>query len=344
MKVYTLSEQKEWDKIVKSFEHYDVYYLSGYVKAFQIHGDGEPLLFYYNKKGIRGIYVVMKRDIAIDKHLQGSLPPNTFFDVRTPYGYGGWIIESDSNDFSELYKEYQDWCLKNNIISEFVRFSLFSNVRDSYYGIVTPRTNNIVRSLDKPIEQMLMDFEHKVRKNLKHANSAGLQIEIDTTGDRLAEFLDIYYSTMDRNNAEQEYYFEEKFYKQIDTMKDHFVYFHVLLDDKVISSELVMIGSDTMYSYLGGTDKDYFSLRPNDFLKYHIIKWGIENGYKQFVLGGGYGSDDGIFRYKKSFAPEGIYQFFTGEAIFDYNHYQELVELRKDLPADSHYFPLYRAV
>ena len=37
----------KWDDIVKSFPNYDVYYLSGYVKAFQVHGDGEALLLYY---------------------------------------------------------------------------------------------------------------------------------------------------------------------------------------------------------------------------------------------------------------------------------------------------------
>lgn len=343
MKILSINNKKEWNNLVTSFKSYDVYYLIEYVEAFRLHGEGEPLLFYYESNDLRGIHVVMKRDIAEDKNFKSLLPPNTYFDVRTPYGYGGWIIEGTSNDYSALYKEYLDWCIKNHIICEFVRFSLFSKTRESYYGIVTPRTNNIVRSLDKPIEQMLMDFEHKVRKNLKHAISAGLQIEVDITGAKLNEFLKIYYSTMDRNDAEQEYYFKESFYKQINTMINHFVYFHVVLGGKVISTELVIMGSDTMYSYLGGTDSEYFAYRPNDFLKYHIIKWGIEHGYKQFVLGGGYGSDDGIFRYKKSFAPDGIIQFYTGEAIFDHNQYQKLVELRENLQSDSKFFPLYRA-
>lgn len=37
-------------------------WLSGYVKAFQIHGDGEPLLFHYEDERTRGMNVVMKRD------------------------------------------------------------------------------------------------------------------------------------------------------------------------------------------------------------------------------------------------------------------------------------------
>lgn len=42
----TLDEHAKWDEIVKSFKNYDVYWLSGYVRAFEINGDGQPLLFF----------------------------------------------------------------------------------------------------------------------------------------------------------------------------------------------------------------------------------------------------------------------------------------------------------
>lgn len=341
MTVYTIEQAEAWDALVRGFSNYDVYYLSGYVKAFQLHGDGEPLLFYGEADGVRGINVVMKRDIAADPHFAGSLPANTYFDFATPYGYGGWLLEGEG-DPAPIFETYREWCKEHGIVSEFVRFSLFSSSRERYYGEVTPRTNNVIRALDRPMAEMLMDFEHKVRKNLKKAEASGLEIRIDTTGDDLTDFLRIYRATMDRNHAENEYYFSEEFYRQINTMHGHFAYFHVLYQGMVISTELVLMGTDTMYSYLGGTDEEYFAHRPNDFLKYHIIRWGFEHGYRQFVLGGGYGADDGIFRYKKSFAPEGIVRFYTGQAVFDSTGYDALCALRTDLP-DSGFFPRYRA-
>ena len=60
-----MSHSTEWDETVKSFAKYDVYYLSGYVKAFQIHGDGDPQLLYYETDGLKAIYVYMKRKTAI---------------------------------------------------------------------------------------------------------------------------------------------------------------------------------------------------------------------------------------------------------------------------------------
>ena len=69
IKVLGIENSIDWDRIVRSFSNYDIYWQSGYVKAFQIHGDGEPQLIYYEDSvsSIRAINVVMKRDIAEDK-------------------------------------------------------------------------------------------------------------------------------------------------------------------------------------------------------------------------------------------------------------------------------------
>lgn len=200
LKILTLQQSQEWDQIVRSFSDYDVYYLSGYVKAFQLHGDGEPLLFYYEGENLRGINVVMKRDISRDPHFMGRLPENTYFDFATPYGYGGWLLEGAGNP-GPLYTAYQNWCLEHGAVDEFVRFSLFSNSRETYYGEVIPRTGNIVRRLDLPMDDIRMDFEHKVRKNIRRAEQQGLTVSIDPGGERLEEFLSIYNRTMDSSHA-----------------------------------------------------------------------------------------------------------------------------------------------
>ena len=120
-------------------------------------------------------------------------------------------------------------------------------------------------------------------------------------------------------------------------------YFHVLYEGQVISTELVIYGSENAYSYLGGTDSHYFHVRPNDFLKVEIIKWAKEKGLRNFVLGGGYGSDDGIYRYKKSFAPEGEMDFYIGKRIIDKEKYDQFTRMNFNLiEMDSDFFPLYR--
>lgn len=339
----TIDQPEKWDNIVKSFRSYDVHYLSGYVKAFQLHGDGEPILFYYDDGSTRALNVVMKRDIAEAKPFKGKLPINTWFDLSTPYGYGGFLIEG--NNYSAVNKAYETYCKENNFVSEFVRFHLFNGYQPFYNGSSETHTRNVVRSLEISLDDMLMDFEHRVRKSIKKAAKAGLEIEIDTTGAKLDDFLNIYYSTMDRSNAKEDFYFSKEFFNVLNKLKGNYVYLHVLYEKQVISTELVLYGSENCYSFLGGTNRDYFHLNANNFLKYEIIKWAKEKGLKRFILGGGYGADDGIFKYKKGFAPNGIYDFYIGKKIFDEERYKKLVEIcsrEKDFNKDTSFFPAYR--
>ena len=82
--VYDLTQNEEWDRIVRTFEKYDVYYLSGYTKAFQINGDGEPLLFFYKDENLRGINVVMKRDISDVPEFGDKIEKGKYYDLVTP--------------------------------------------------------------------------------------------------------------------------------------------------------------------------------------------------------------------------------------------------------------------
>ena len=104
LSVHTLEDTEKWDAIVHSFHNYDVYWLSGYVKTFQVHGDGDPILFFYDDGSTRGINVVMMRDIATSAPFKGNLEENCYFDIATPYGYGGWLIEGENVD--KLFQSY----------------------------------------------------------------------------------------------------------------------------------------------------------------------------------------------------------------------------------------------
>ena len=339
----SINEQDKWDEIVRSFQDYDIFYLSGYSKAFMKEAprNGTPILLLYEDGEDRAINVVLRRDIARDDKLAGKIEEGQYFDLITPYGYGGFW--GTITDWEELDRTYTQYCIDNHYVCEFVRFELFSNYHEHYSGEVETRTHNVVRSLEMPVDEIWMDFKQKVRKNVKRANKNNLGIIIESTGEHLEDFLRIYYSTMDRSDAEDEYYFSRQFYEDLNEMKDNVMYFHVVSEGRIISTELVIYGAENCYSYLGGTDRDYFDLRPNEFLKFEVIKWAKEKGLKNFVLGGGYGADDGIFQYKLCLAPHGVYDFYIGRKIFDRDAYDELVGLRAGDVLNERYFPLYRS-
>lgn len=336
-------EKDRWDALVRSFEDYDVFYLNAYARAFCRNSHDSPALFYYEDEHNRIMNVVLIRDIADDGRFCGQIERNRFFDLSTPYGYGGpWGRVGNAGTVREAFGRY---CREQGYVSEFVRFELFGRGKEVFPGEVQAATHNVVRSLDLPLEELWMDFEHKVRKNLKRAAANHLEILIDEDGRELKEFQRIYSSVMDRRGAKENFYFEDGFYETLHEMKGHFCYFHAVCKGRIVSTELVLCGSENCYSFLGGTRSEYFETRPNEFLKYEIIKWAKARGYRNFVLGGGYGQDDGIFRYKKSLAPNGVTDFCIGKHVIDEKAYRELIELRRQKDGTweaEGFFPQYR--
>lgn len=315
-----VSDRVRWNNIVKSIKGYDVFCLNEYVDAFmrEDESNGVPVLLYYMDGDDRAVNVVFKRDVSKDQHFVGKLEIDTYFDLITSYGYVGFLGE-----ISDYYQ---------------------------YYSRKTEtRTYNVVRNLESSMDEIWMDFKQKVRKNVKRANTYGLEIIIDEFGTYMDDFLRIYYGTKERSDAENQFYFKKPFFKELMLMENA-VMFHVRYEEKIISTELVIYRAENYYFYLGGTDSEYFYTRANDFLQYEITKWAKEKGQKNFVLGGGYGLDDGIFKYKMNLAPHGIRNFYIrGRNTFDEYVYRELLSIRskgnkdmEDKLIHTDFFPAYR--
>ncbi len=129
----------------------------------------------------------------------------------------------------------------------------------------------------------------------------------------------------------------------------------VYKDGIPISTELFLISESTMYSFLGGTDSDYFKLRPNEFLKINAIKWAKEEGLQYYMIGGGLsnGKEDKLYLYKKKYFPfDDDIDFYTGRKIVMPKAYLELLSIAGYENVDDTalqdlnvgYFPKYREV
>ena len=344
LSIYTLNENTKWDEIVKTFKDYDVYYLSGYTKAFYLHGDGQPLLFFYEGEGIKAINVVMKRDVSNDEHFS-NLEKNKYFDLTTPYGYGGWLIEGDGS-LQHMISEYKTWCKNNDIISEVIRFHPVIKNQDRVRGIydVMDLGNTIAINLDS--EDYIWDnFTSKNRNVIRKAIKNNVQIKQAFDVNILNAFKDVYNQTMNRDNADNYYYFNDEFYGSIlNDLKDNANVFYAEYENKIIAASIMLKAGDKLSYHLSGSLKEYGSLAATNLLLYETAKWGSNNGYKTLHLGGGVGSkEDNLYSFKKAFNKNEGLQYSIGKMIFDQDKYDELVSLRKDDKLRDNFFPLYRA-
>lgn len=333
-----------WDNIVRSTVGWDVQYLSDYVKAFCQGTTDEPVLFLYKKGEESAVNVLIKRDISYLDWFADIIEKNTYFDLVTPYGYGGYV--GNVANPKEMLKQHQEYCAQKGYIGEVIKFNPLSTLIEYYNGVLEKPFKNVICDLRPEMEELWKAFKPKVRKNVKRAKEYGLKLVVDEEHKYLEEFKRIYYGTMDRNNATDNFYFKDSFFGYMNKLKENAVYFHVMYEDKIISTELILYSEEKAYSFLGGTDANYYEMRPNDFLKYEIMKWCKSRRIKYFVLGGGYGREDGIYVYKTSFAPNGIYDFCVGTNLFDTEAYQYLCQIRKKQDAffdeKSRMFPAYR--
>ena len=341
---FTLEQSKQWDAIVRSFQNHDVYWLSGYVKAFQLHGDGDPLLFYYEDGNTRGINVVMKRDIAKDQHFDGVLPEGKYYDFSTPYGYGGWLIEGE--DSLSLFDAYEKWCRKNSVVCEFVRFHpVIKNhtACEKYYTtIALGETVKIDLSSPEIIQsKMKSEARTRVRKAIKN----GIKIYNGRFPGAFDAFKEVYDKTMDKDCANPYYYFSPAFYSSIcNDLPQNVEVFYAIKDDKVISSAIMLLSNGMMNYHLGGSLPEYSSFGAANLVIYSAAIWGSINGFKSLYLGGGVGSgEDSLLRFKKTFNVGDEYdRYYIGKKIFLSGKYEELLGIRRDC-ADNGFFPAYRS-
>ncbi len=362
LQVLTLTDSEQWDSIVKSFKFHDSYYLSGYVKAFYIHGDGDPLLFYYNDGKIKGINVVMKRSIVEDPHFKGILDVDRYFDLSTPYGYGGWLIENLSGPIPAflsqsanqvytdsvgwLFRDYEGWCLKNNIVSEFVRFHpMIENYRglESHYDVI--KLGEVIHMDLRSPAVIWENISSKNRNMIRKAVKNGVVVYNGRFPEIYKRFKTVYDSTMEKDDAKEYYFFKEPFFDSIcNDLETNAQVFWAEKDGVMIAATIMLECNGFMNYHLSGSLHEYNILAPTNLMLYKAALWGCEHGMRSLHLGGGVGSEaDNLFKFKKSFYKgSDIHCFHIGRKVFDLGVYQDLTMMRGENLQNTDFFPAYR--
>ena len=147
------------------------------------------------------------------------------------------------------------------------------------------------------------------------------------------------------------YYFPKSFFERlIAQLPKQVALFHALHNQRIVSTELLLISNDRLFSFVGGTLEEGLRLRANPLLRHGVHLWGKAQDKNHVVLGGGYSGEDSLLRFKQRYAPNGSVSFYVGTKIFDSHSYQALIDKRATWergqghqwsPAQD-FFPTYR--
>lgn len=343
-------QAKRWNDTVKSYQNADVYYLCEYATSFMENEDGTPYLLSYEGEGCRLCYPIIEKDIADFSKFHNILAHGKYFDWNTPYGYGGPLADVDhfTQTQQEQFKEELFALAKSRgVVSQFLRFHpLLQNQHVCDAAIENVYIKDTIFIDMDTDEDLLVQMDSKNRNLIRKAIKSGIVIEHDK-GSRIADFMRIYETTMDRDNATKFYYFPREYY---DYMKDHMgeetEYFYAFKDDVMVAASIFFYSGDSMHYHLSANLVDYRTYAPTNLILYTAANWGREMGLKKLHLGGGLGVEDSLFHFKKQFNKNGRIAFYIGRNIFDREKYNELLGLRKQVceafDMDNSYYIQYR--
>ena len=275
-----------------------------------------------------------------------------YYDIVTPYGYGGPIMvePTDKKKLLQLYHEvFAKYCEDNHIVCEFIRYHpIYRNYEDfgavyqTVYSRHTVGTN--LKDYENPMQS---EFSKTARREVRKAESAGVTCTINLHPDNLDVFRKLYEETMDRNHANEMYYFPDEYYKILTTtLKDSVLEIQAQYDGETVASEIYFIAGGLMHAHLLGNNHKLLDVGGGVILEAAAAKWGKDNGYEYIHHGGGRSSaeDDPLYKYKKKFGKNTEFDFYMGKKIWNQEVYDRLVALREAEGeiTNTEYFPKYR--
>jgi len=340
-------QRAQWLDLWHRWPMQDVVAHPGYVELFARPGDQVICACQTGpENGI--LFPLIVRPLCSEPWARGE---GEICDLVSAYGYGGpfgW----GSYNAETFWSGVEQWVLTIHAVSLFTRFSLFKDQLIPFYGDTMVKGPCVIVSLGKPADLLLRSYDKVVRENMRQAERAGVVLEPDPDCRRLDEFLSVYYSTMNRLEALSLYYFPKSFFEMLlARLPGQVALFHAIHNQRIVSTELLLISHNYLYSFLGGTLEEGLRLRANPLLRHGVHLWGQAQGKKQVVLGGGYSGEDSLLRFKQRFARNGNVSFSVGAKILNRHLYQILIDKRAAWereqgtqwsPAEG-FFPAYRS-
>jgi hypothetical protein len=347
LELLTPKEGVKWNKVLEGLS-YDLYHTAEYLQLYEENGDGIAFgLFFQSDAGI-GFYPYLRRPIE-------GFKAEGYYDIITPYGYGGPLFSNDSPELKAAFsQEFLAFAQREQYVAEFIRFDplLRNEIGLSQTMEVEPIRRTVYMDLTKTPEEIFQDITSKNRNMIRKAEKSGVEVVESPDCKDIDAFIDLYYETMDKNQAGVYYYFSRNYFNlKKSLLGDRLKLFIAKYEDQIIAGALFMVGPKYLHYDLAGSKRTYLSLAPNNLLLYRVALWGRAQGLSTFHLGGGHkGEDDSLYKFKKAFTHENLLDFAVGRRVLNSEVYEALcrewLDQHPGLEAQlqSGFFPAYRQV
>lgn len=228
----------------------------------------------------------------------------------SPYGYSGLYYEDESS-LNEFVDTFESLCRDKkcnrvilrqspliaqightsinkriHLVSKKTTFSIdlskFATVGDYVDFLKSNGRSNAVRKIKKAVK---LNFQ-AVMSNFKQED--------------IADFLQCYTNAMVRLNAQEVYFYNEKYFKALIEC-GNVLYVRVVTAGMVQARALILTHGDKMHYHLCAQEEHCINGAIN-FLHYKLVDYALLQKIKRYHLGGGLQDGDSLFSFKKSIA------------------------------------------
>lgn len=301
----------------------DVYFTEEYVKLYET-DTIKAQCFIYEEGSNAYLFPFLLEPVNIQPE---------YFDLETPYGYGGPISSTSNKEFiSKAVSELIGSLKHRKVIAAFFRFHpLIGN--HELLGTETkilPDRKTVSIDLNPDINEIWKTQIHSKHRNaIRKSQKEGLVYEVDQDLKNINEFKRIYGETMKKVGASDFYFFSNEYYdKVLSCLKSHTFLAYAKYSGKIISASLFFTYNSFSHYHISGSDVNYLHLNPNGFLLFETMKYLKTMGVSMFHLGGGSDStpNNSLFKFKNRFS-KNQHQFYIGKMLINPHVYNQVCKI-----------------
>lgn len=256
----------------------------------------------------------------------------------SPYGYTGLYLSPrlEETEIRQRWAEAVSELRDRGMVSLFLRFhplDVESARRAARLpGLEVARTSSTYAVTITDSDVMWTRLEGRARTEVRKAEKSGMSAQIvpleppAVAAD--SEFRRLYEGTMHRVGAADRYFFDDQYFADLSALGDRRMHLaEVQHEGRVVASAIIMRHGRRAHYHLSGSDREGARLGANSLMLWSVIEWCSAERLKVFHLGGGVTEDDGLARFKRSFADQHL-DFFTGRVVVDPVEYAALTHRR----------------
>lgn len=330
-------------------ERRDVYFLPEYLLAYEAEGHGEAYCALATTGDAVWMYPYLRCAIPLaDKYLAGKV----FYDIQSPYGYGGPAVNEAGEDkifLGAAWQHFSEWCVSNHIVGEFCRFHpLIEN------HLWTPGEMQVLE--DRQTVSMDLNsypsaiwndsFFRSHRHMIRKAEREKYVFETATAAGEMPWFAEKYAYTQDLLGANSETRFSGAYFKTlVKGLGDKAWLGIVKKEGEAVTAVLVLEGAQFAHSHLMVYLCEGPARGMTNCLYHGVALEAARRGLQLLHMGGGKTPDaeDPLLRFKVSLGPD-RHVFKIGKRCHNNEVYQLLGAKWEELhgPRPSGFFLFYR--